>query len=122
MSALRSWPTRSGPRRYRALVGVDSDVQGGDTEGPNQGAVLERDLADREPPVAAPGWLDDAPAELHGHLEPALGRRTKAVVKAVLHTLTAGGPGDEAHQDALTDGPGYTLADHDAERAAQRLT
>ncbi len=33
----------------------------------------------------------------------------------VLQALAAGGPGDEAYQDALTDGPGYRLADQDAE-------
>ncbi len=31
------------------------------------------------------GWLDAAPAELHGHLDRALGHRTRAVVDAVLH-------------------------------------
>jgi pimeloyl-ACP methyl ester carboxylesterase len=75
----------------------------------------DRDLPDQEPPAAEPGWLDAAPAELHGHLERALGRRTSTVVEAVLHALAAGGPGDEAYQDALTNGPGYALADQDAE-------
>jgi len=75
----------------------------------------ERDLPDREPPVTELGWLDAAPVELHGHLDRALGRRTRAVVEAVLHALAAGGPGDEAYQDALTDGPGYALADQDAD-------
>lgn len=75
----------------------------------------ERDLPDQDPPAAEPGWLDTAPAELHGHLDCALGRRTRAVVEVVLQALAAGGPGDEAYQDALTDGPGYALADQDAE-------
>jgi pimeloyl-ACP methyl ester carboxylesterase len=75
----------------------------------------ERDLPTQEPPVAEPGWLDAAPAELHGHLDRALGHRTRAVVGTVLHTLAAGGPGDEKYQDALTDGPGYALTDQDDE-------
>lgn len=75
----------------------------------------ERDLPTQEPPVAEPGWLDAAPAELHGHLDRALGRRTRAVVETVLRALAAGGPGDESYQDALTDGPGYALADQDDE-------
>jgi len=75
----------------------------------------ERDLPDQEPPAAELGWLEAAPAELHGHLDRALGHRTRAVVEVVLQALAAGGPGDEAYQDALTDGPGYRLADQDAE-------
>jgi pimeloyl-ACP methyl ester carboxylesterase len=75
----------------------------------------ERDLPDHVPPVAEPGWLDAAPVDLHGHLDRALGHRTRAVVAAVLHALTAGGPGDEAYQDALTDGPGYALSDQNEE-------
>ncbi len=75
----------------------------------------ERDLPDQEPPAAEQGWLDAAPAELHRHLDRALGHRTRAVVGVVLQALAAGGPGDEPYQDALTDGPGYALADQDAE-------
>ena len=77
----------------------------------------ERDLPEQEPPAAEPGWLDAAPAELQGHLDRALGHRTRAVVDTVLHALAAGGPGDEEYQDALTDGPGYALADQDDEVA-----
>lgn len=75
----------------------------------------DRDLPADEPPEAEPGWLADAPVELHGHLDRALGRRTHEVVTAVLEALTAGGPGDGEFQDALTDGPGYTLHDQEDE-------
>lgn len=75
--------------------------------------VGQRDLPDQEPPAAEPGWLDAAPPELHGHLDRALGHRTRAVVDAVLSALAAGARGDEDYQDALTDGPGYALADQD---------
>ena len=36
----------------------------------------ERDLPDQEPPAAELGWLEAAPAELHGYLDRALGHRT----------------------------------------------
>lgn len=75
----------------------------------------ERDLPADEPPPAEPGWLDEAPAELHGHLDRALGQRTRAVVAQVLQALTLGGPGDEQYQNALTDGAGYALADQNAD-------
>ena len=58
--------------------------------------VQERDLPADKPPPAEPGWLDEAPAELHGHLDRALGQRTRAVVAQVLQALTLGGPGDRA--------------------------
>lgn len=74
----------------------------------------DRDLPTGEPSPADPGWLDAAPVELRGHLDRALGRRTPAVVRAVLEALSAGGPGDERYQDALTDGPGYALPDQDS--------
>jgi len=75
----------------------------------------ERALPNQTPPAAEQGWLEAAPAELHGHLDRALGHRTRAVVEVVLQALAAGGPGDEAYQDALTDGLGYALADQDDE-------
>ena len=37
------------------------------------------------------------------------------MVEAVLEALSTGGPGDERYQDVLTDGPGYALADQDAD-------
>ena len=77
----------------------------------------DRDLPTEEPPAAEPGWLDAAPAGLHAHLDRALGRRTRQVVTTVLEALTAGGPGDEEYQDALTDGPGYALPDQEDEFA-----
>lgn len=77
----------------------------------------QRELPQQEPPDAEPGWLDGAPVELHEHLELALGRRTGAVVDAVLRGLAAGGPGDESYQEALTGGPGYALADQDEDAA-----
>jgi len=62
----------------------------------------ERDLPTGDRPAAAAGWLSGAPAGLRSHLDRALGQRTPGVVAA----LSAGGPGDEHYQDALTGGPG----------------
>ena len=73
----------------------------------------ERDLPQQEPPPAEPAWLDAVPTELRGHLDRALGRRTAAVVATVLEALSAGGPGDEQYQDALSRGSGYALTDQD---------
>ncbi|WP_433123958.1 alpha/beta fold hydrolase [Micromonospora sp. CA-240977] len=73
-----------------------------------------RDLPDEAPLDAPPGWLDAAPAALHGHLDAALGRRTPAVVATVLAALESGGPGDAAFQQELQSGPGYALPDEDA--------
>ncbi|MDQ2873849.1 MAG: alpha/beta hydrolase [Actinomycetota bacterium] len=75
----------------------------------------ERDLPEQEPPPAEPGWLAAAPPELRGHLDRALGHRTAAVAATVLAALSAGGPSDEQYQDALSGGPGYNLADQDAD-------
>jgi pimeloyl-ACP methyl ester carboxylesterase len=75
----------------------------------------KRDLPQQEPPAAEPGWLNGAPAELRGHLDRAVGHRTAAVAATVLEALSAGGPSDEQYQDALSGGPGYTLADQDAD-------
>jgi len=52
----------------------------------------ERDLPQQEPPAAEKGWLDAAPAELHGHLDRALGHRTRAVVDRVLHPWPRAAP------------------------------
>lgn len=79
--------------------------------------LAERDLPTEQPRPEESGWLDAAPVELHGHLDRALGRRTPDVVAAVLAALSAGRPGDEQFQDALTDGPGYALPDQDDEFA-----
>lgn len=73
--------------------------------------AADRDLPTDEPPSGEQGWREDAPAQLRGHLDRALGRRPPEMVAAVLRALAAGGPGDEQYQDALTDGPGYALPD-----------
>jgi len=52
--------------------------------------VQERDLPVDEPPLAEPGWLDEVPAELHGHLDRALGQRSRDVVAKVLQALSVG--------------------------------
>jgi len=75
----------------------------------------ERDLPTGEPPAGPAGWLTGAPAGLRSHLDRGLGQRTPGVVAAVVAALSAGGPGDEHYQDALTGGPGYALTDQDAE-------
>lgn len=75
----------------------------------------DRDLPQDAPPAAEPGWLDHTPAELHSHLDRALGHRTAPVIATVLEALAGGGPGDEQYQDDLTNGAGYPLADQDAD-------
>jgi pimeloyl-ACP methyl ester carboxylesterase len=73
----------------------------------------ERDLPRLDGRTSAPGWLDDAPAELHAHFDAALGNRTPGAVAAVLRALHSGGPGDETFQSGLQTGP--PLPDEDAE-------
>lgn len=74
-----------------------------------------RDLPD-DPPLDAPtGWLDAAPAELHTHLDAALGHRTPTVVATVLAALNCGGPGDATFQQTLQSGPDYALPDETAD-------
>ncbi|TNH24052.1 alpha/beta hydrolase [Micromonospora orduensis] len=78
-------------------------------------APRSRTLPEHRPPAGPAGWLDAAPCDLRAHLDTALGHRTPAVVATVLAALTAGGPGDEAFQQALRTGPGYALADEDTD-------
>lgn len=99
---LASGIARQRPDLVRGLLLVCPGVRTGSAD---------RDLPTDEPPAVSAGWLDAAPLELHSHLDRALGQRTPAVVSAVLRALSAGGPGDESYQDALTDGPGYALPD-----------
>ncbi|MEU4400119.1 alpha/beta fold hydrolase [Micromonospora orduensis] len=78
-------------------------------------APASRTLPEHRPPAGPAGWLDAAPTDLRAHLDTALGHRTPTVVATVLAALTAGGPGDEAFQQALRAGPGYALADEAAD-------
>lgn len=81
------------------------------------GVRRERDLPGHSDVPTDVDWLDDAPADLHEHLERALGNRTRAVVQRVLVALAAGGPGDEDYQDALQGGSGYFFDDEDEDTA-----
>jgi pimeloyl-ACP methyl ester carboxylesterase len=75
----------------------------------------DRDLPERDLPESPAGWLDAAPAELRGHFDVALGRRTPAVVATVLAALGSGGPGDEEFRSKLHTAPGYALPDEAAD-------
>ncbi|WP_327644187.1 alpha/beta hydrolase [Micromonospora zamorensis] len=74
-----------------------------------------RDLPDDPPSEAPEGWLDEAPAALHAHLDAALGNRTPTVVATVLAALNSGGPGDATFQEKLQTGPDYALPDENAD-------
>ncbi|MEV0216359.1 alpha/beta hydrolase [Micromonospora sp. NPDC050695] len=78
-------------------------------------APASRTLPDPHPSTAPTGWLDAAPADLHPHLDTALGHRTPGVVATVLAALNSGGPGDDAFQHDLRTGPGYALPDETAD-------
>ncbi|MET7946801.1 alpha/beta hydrolase [Micromonospora sp. NPDC005324] len=82
------------------------------------GVTIARDSRDlpADPPLDAPtGWLDDAPAALHAHLDAALGHRRAAVVATVLAALNSGGPGDETFQQKLQTGSDFALPDENAD-------
>ena len=74
-----------------------------------------RDLPEARPAQAPPGWLDEAPEALRGHLDMALGHRTPQVVRTVLDAIGSGQHGDEAYRRELREGPRNTLTDEDAE-------
>ena len=75
----------------------------------------DRDLPDLPPPSDDLGWLSDVPPWLRGHLDKALGHRTREVAAAVMAALESGGLGDQDFQDQLSGGPGYALPDEDAD-------
>lgn len=84
------------------------------------GVRRSRDLPARSVVPSDPDWLDDAPTELHDHLDRALGNRTRRTVQRVLAALHFGGPGDEAYQDELQGGDGYFFDDDDADAVFSR--
>jgi pimeloyl-ACP methyl ester carboxylesterase len=75
------------------------------------GVRRERDLPAASDVPADADWLDDAPIDLRGHLDRAVGHRSRVVVQQVLAALSAGGPGDQEYQDALQGGDGYFFPD-----------
>lgn len=74
-----------------------------------------RDLPAAGPGEAPPGWLDEAPETLRGHLDVALGHRTPQVVRTVLDAITPVRHGDESFRRELREGPRNALPDEDAD-------
>ncbi|MEK8105320.1 hypothetical protein NKG94_09275 [Micromonospora sp. M12] len=66
-------------------------------------------------PSTRPRVARRRPAELHTHLDAALGHRTPTVVATVLAALRCGGPGDATFQQTLQSGPDYALPDEAAD-------
>nr|WP_255473695.1 hypothetical protein [Micromonospora sp. ALFpr18c] len=104
LSRRRDRPPATGPVRGLLLVCPGVTI-----------APASRTLPDPHPSTAPTGWLDAAPADLHPHLDTALGHRTPGVVATVLAALNSGGPGDDAFQHDLRTGPGYALPDETAD-------
>lgn len=71
--------------------------------------VADRTVPSDEPDPAEPGWLDGVPADLHAHLDKALGTRTKEIAERVAGLIGAT-RADEEYLDRVRS-TAYRLTD-----------